>query len=247
MLLALEAADRLARSLSDGGPLPAREAARSLFALSGGPVELAVAILDTVVVEDVRLERRGESIGLAATPWADVPLQRARFAVIDLETTGFVARSSRITEAAVVRLEGDGVVDELELAGSDCAPGDLVATLLAAADDSVLVGHNVRFDVAFLDHELSRLGSRIAAPVLDTLVLARRLLAGRAERLTLAALAEFFGTSARPVHRALPDARTAAEVFSALLALARDAGARTVADLSGLCRPRDSRQVRGGR
>jgi DNA polymerase III epsilon subunit-like protein len=83
--------------------------------------------------------------------------------------------------------------------------------------------------------------------VIDTLPLARRLLAGRAERLTLHALAEFFGTFARPAHRALPDARTTAEVFCALTALAVDAGARTVADLSGLCRPRGRREVHGGR
>jgi DNA polymerase III epsilon subunit-like protein len=247
VFLALEAADRLARSLSATGPLAAEDVAESLFALRGGPVELAVAILDTVVGDDVRLQRQGEYVCLAATPWADVPLERAPFAVLDIETTGFLARGSSITEAAVVRLEGGRIVEELELLASEHSPGDLVTTLLEAAADSVLVGHNVRFDLAFLDRALSRSGSKIAAPVIDTLPLARRLLVGRAERLTLLALAEFFGTSARPAHRALPDAMTTVEVFGALTALAREAGARTVADLSAIGRARTRGQVRGAR
>jgi DNA polymerase III epsilon subunit-like protein len=245
VLLALEAADRLARSLADTGPQPAVDAARSLLAVRRGPLDVAVRILQTVVVEDVRLERRGGDVCLAAMPWAGVPVERARFAVIDIETTGFVAGVSRITEAAVVRLVGDRVEDELELLAEDYDQGELVAALLAAAGDSVLVGHNVRFDLAFLDRELSLSGARVAAPVVDTLPLARRLLAGRGERYTLVALAEFFGTSTRPAHRALPDARTTAEIFGALTALAREAGAHTVADLTGVCRVR--RQVRGGR
>jgi DNA polymerase-3 subunit epsilon len=247
VLIALEAADGLARSLSAAGRLPATDAARSLLALHCGPLELAVAILDRIVREDARLERRGEDVCLAATPWAAMSVQRARFAVIDIETTGFAAGTSRITEAAVVRLVGGRVQDEAELLANDHADqGDLVAALLVAAGGSVLVGHNVRFDLAFLDRELSSVGSRIAAPVIDTLPLARRLLAGRAERLTLLALAELFGTSTRPTHRALPDARATAEVFCALVDLGCEAGARTVADLAGISRSR-SQQVRGGR
>ena len=50
-------------------------------------------------------------------------------------------------------------------------------------------------------------GRRLAAPVLDTVWLARRLLAGRAARVSLRSLSHFFGTSVDPCHRALPDAR----------------------------------------
>jgi len=238
VLLALEAADRLVHALADGGPVPAADAARSLFALRNGPVEVAVALLDTVVLHDARLARRGRDVCLAATPWAEIPLERARFAVVDLETTGFVAGKSRITEAALVRLAGGDVEDELELVPERGDGTALVAALLRAAGDAVLVGHNVRFDLAFLDHELRPFGHRIAAPVVDTLTLARRLLARPAGRFTLAELAERFDSGTRPVHRALPDARATADVFRALTALAREAGARTVGDLTGLCRVR---------
>ena len=110
------------------------------------------------------------------------------------------------------------------------------------AGDSVLVAHNARFDMAFLDRETERLtGSRLAAPVVDTVPLARRLLAGRVPRASLAQLSYFFGTSVQPCHRALPDAQATAEVLLALIGLAQERGARTVADLVGLSATRTRR------
>src|SRR5436305_5721 len=98
-----------------------------------------------------------------------------------------------------------------------------------------VVAHNARFDLAFLDRETERLtGSRIAAPVVDTVPLARRLLAGRVPRASLAQLSYFLGTSVTPCHRALPDAQATAEVLLALIGLAQERGARTVSDLVAL-------------
>ena len=111
-------------------------------------------------------------------------------------------------------------------------PALAVRRFLEFAGDAVLVAHNARFDLAFLDRETERLtGSRIAAPVVDTVPLARRLLAGRVPRASLAQLSYFLGTSAQPCHRALPDAQATAEVLLALIGLAQERGARTVADL----------------
>src|SRR6266508_3160386 len=124
------------------------------------------------------------------------------------------------------------------------APGsaEAVRRFLAFAGDSVLVAHNARFDLAFLDREVERLtGRRVAAPVVDTVGLARRLLAGRVSRVSLASLAHFFGTSVRPCHRALPDAQATAEVLIALLGLAQERGAQTIADLCRLAAPRRRR------
>ena len=106
----------------------------------------------------------------------------------------------------------------------------------------MLVAHNARFDLAFLDREVERLtGRRVAAPVVDTVWLARRLLEGRTRRVGLAALAHFFGTAARPCHRALPDAEATAEALLHLIGLAQERGARTVADLVELSAPRARR------
>jgi DNA polymerase III subunit epsilon len=106
----------------------------------------------------------------------------------------------------------------------------------------VLVAHNARFDLAFLDREVERLsGRRLAAPVVDTVWLARRLLAGRTTRASLSTLAHFFGTSVRPCHRALADAEATAEILVVLIGLAQERGARTVADLCDLATPQTRR------
>jgi DNA polymerase-3 subunit epsilon len=110
------------------------------------------------------------------------------------------------------------------------------------AGDAVLVAHNARFDLAFLDRETAQLtGSRIAAPVIDTVGLARRLLGGRVPRASLAQLSYFFGTAVHPCHRALPDAQATAEVLLALLGLAQERGACTVADVIELAASRTRR------
>src|SRR5207247_4660155 len=112
----------------------------------------------------------------------------------------------------------------------------------AFAGDAVLVAHNARFDTAFVNRELERLtGKRHAGPVIDTVSLARNLLRGRAERTSLAALAHFFGTAARPCHRALPDAEATAEILLRLIGMAQERGAHSVADLVELAATRPRR------
>src|SRR5207245_4814394 len=111
-------------------------------------------------------------------------------------------------------------------------PALAVRRFLQFAGDSVLVAHNARFDLSFLDRETERLtGARLAGPVVDTVGLARRLLAGRTPRAGLASLAQFFGTAARPCHRALPDAEATAEILIQVIGLAQERGEHTAADL----------------
>src|SRR5207244_9512222 len=60
-----------------------------------------------------------------------------------------------------------------------------VRRFLSFAGDAVLVAHNARFDMAFLDNETMRLtGKRVAATVVDTVGLARRLLGRQPANLT---------------------------------------------------------------
>jgi DNA polymerase III subunit epsilon len=268
--LAFDAADRLVELVEERrGPLPVEEAARCLFALRQAPAGLARSLLEDVVAGDSRLAWRGGRVSLASHPGEDVPLESTRFVVVDLETTGLRPGQSRICEIGAVRVDGlvpagtfETLVDPgaplprlvaslTGIADADLArapgPAEAVRRFLAFAGDSVLVAHNARFDLAFLDREVERLtGRRVAAPVVDTVGLARRLLAGRVSRASLASLSHFFGTSVRPCHRALPDAQATAEVLIALLGLAQERGAETVADLCRLAAPR-ARRVYGKR
>lgn len=265
MQLAFDAADRLVELVEERrGPLPVEEAARFLFALRQAPSGLARSLLEDVVAGDSRLAWRGGRVSLASEPGEEVPLESARFVVVDLETTGLRPGQSRICEIGAVRIDGlvpagtfETLVDPGEplprlvasltgIADADLAgapgPAEAVRRFLAFAGDSVLVAHNARFDLAFLDREVERLtGRRVAAPVVDTVGLARRLLAGRVSRASLASLSHFFGTSVRPCHRALADAQATAEVLIALLGLAQERGAQTIADLCRLAAPRTRR------
>ena len=265
MQLRLDAADRLVELVEEErAPLAAEEAARALFALASAPASLARSLLEDVVASDARLTWRGSAVSLAPSREAEVPLEAAPFVVVDLETTGLRPGQAAICEIGAVRLRGNvpgatfqtlvnpraplpaAVADLTGLSQAELrrAPPAEIALrrFLSFAGDCVLVAHNARFDLAFLDREVERLhGRRVAAPVLDTVALARGLLRGRVARTSLAALADLFGTSVRPCHRALPDAQATAEVLVALIGLAQERGAETVGQLCALAAPRRRR------
>jgi DNA polymerase-3 subunit epsilon len=258
MQLRLDAADRLVELVEEQrGPVLAEEAARRLFALRQAPVALARSLLADVVETDARLRWNGDAVGLTEPPGATLLLEEATYVVVDLETTGLRPGQSGICEIGAVRLRGFEVDAEfqtlvdpgLPIAAGVSAltglrseqlrgaprPAEAVRTFLDFAGDAVLVAHNARFDLAFLDRETERLtGSRIGSAVLDTVRLARTLLAGRVSSFGLAQLAWFLDTAERPCHRALPDARATSELLLALIGLAQERGARTVADLAAL-------------
>jgi len=265
MQLRLDAADRLVELVEEQrGPVLAEDAARRLFALRQAPVALARSLLADVVDTDARLAWSGDAVSLAEPPGAALLLEKATYVVVDLETTGLRPGQSGICEIGAVRLRGFEVEAEFETlvdpgqpiaAGASAVtglrnehlrgaprPAEAVRSFLAFAGDAVLVAHNARFDLAFLDRETERLtGSRIGSPVVDTVRLARRLLAGRVAGFGLGQLAWFLGTAERPCHRALPDARATAELLLALIGLAQERGARTVADLTDLAATRTRR------
>ena len=270
MQLRLDAADRLVELVEERrGAVPVEDAARALFALAHVPEGMARSLLDDVVGADARLGWRGGCVALAISHSERLPLELASYCVVDLETTGLSPGRSQICEIGAVRVERLELATMLQtlvnprerlspqiaaLTGIDQAelrraPDVRAATtrFLDFAGDAVLVAHNARFDLSFLDAAVMRLGGRrLAAPVVDTVWLARRLLAGRVSRVGLASLAQFFGTGTRPCHRALPDAEATAEILLHLIGLAQERGARTVADLVELSAPR-RRRVYGKR
>jgi DNA polymerase III epsilon subunit family exonuclease len=264
MQLRLDAADRLVELVEERrGPVAADDAARAVLRLgSAVPVGLARSLLDEAVRADARLRWAGDLVTLAGAPGETLTLEDATFVVFDLETTGLRPGSARPCEFGAVRVRALQIGERFETLanpGVRLQPGVSALTglrdeqlrrappvaaatrrFLAFAGDAVLVAHNARFDMAFVDNETMRLtGSRVAATVVDTVGLARRLL-GR-QPANLAALAYRFATDARPCHRALPDAEATAEILLALIGLAQERGARTVADLVELAATRPRR------
>jgi len=267
--LAFDAVDRLVELLEERRrPVTPVEAAAHVFALRSAPEGLACSLIGDLVEGDARLAWRGPAVGLASVP-DDPLLEEAEFVVFDLETTGLSARSSRICEIGAVRVKGLELVESFQtlVRTGMPIPGPITALtgirdedlrgapgidasirrFLAFAGKATLVAHNARFDVSFLDRQLERLtGRRLGVPALDTAALARRLLDGRVRRVSLASLAYFYGTSASPCHRALPDAQATAEILVRLIGEAQERGARTLGDLHGLAAPR-TRRVYGRR
>ncbi|MFF9118979.1 TerD family protein [Streptomyces massasporeus] len=160
------------------------------------------------------------------------------WAVVDVETSGLVARRDRVLSLAVVTLGPDGEqTDEFStLLDPGCDPGpvhvhgltaerlrgapafDQVAPRIAPMlRDRVLVAHHAQFDYDFLAHEFARAG--IALPVdrrLCTLALNRRV-DPPTEDLRLGTLAAHYGVPQVRAHDALDDTRVLAGVLRASL------------------------------
>jgi DNA polymerase-3 subunit epsilon len=175
-----------------------------------------------------------------------VPLDEARFVVVDLETTGGRAAPGSIIEIGAYRMEGRRIAESFQslvrprmriprfIAGLTSITDEMVAgappieEVLPAfrefLGDAVMVAHNAQFDRSFLDFEFRRLfGIGITNPVLCTVRMARRLLPS-VKRRRLDLLAEHFGLSTEGRHRGLGDARMAAELLSIFLEIAAQMG-----------------------
>src|SRR5436190_5779705 len=149
------------------------------------------------------------------------PLHEVTFCVVDLETTGGSAAADEITEVGAVKLRGGeclGTFQTLINPGVAIPPaityltGITEAMVLPApriervlpaflefARDAVIVGHNVRFDISFLDAALTRDAyPRIQGRVVDTCALARRLVRDEVPNCKLSTLAERFRLAHRP-------------------------------------------------
>ncbi|MEO6144998.1 MAG: exonuclease domain-containing protein [Dermatophilaceae bacterium] len=97
------------------------------------------------------------------------------------------------------------------------------------AEDTVLVGHNVGFDMSFLRRKEAQTGVRFTQPVLDTLLLDAALHPDH-EQHSLEAIATRLGVGVVGRHTALGDALMTGEVFVRLLTLLQQRGIQTLGE-----------------
>ena len=95
------------------------------------------------------------------------------------------------------------------------------------AHDSVLVGHNIAFDMRFLKLKEELTGLRWDFPLLDTLLLSSVIHPDQ-ESHSLEAIADRLGIQISARHTALGDALATAEVFQRLIPLLEQQGVRTL-------------------
>jgi ATP-dependent DNA helicase DinG len=157
---------------------------------------------------------------------------------IDIETTGLDNDRDAIIEIGAVRFNGKRVENEFStlinpnrhipefitgLTGIDDsmvhqAPrlGDIAHELEAFVSDAPVIGHNVRFDLGFLQ----KLGILKLNHVIDTYALASVLMPS-ASRYNLGALGQQLGIMLPATHRAPDDAKVTHAVYERLLEMAR--------------------------
>lgn len=181
------------------------------------------------------------------------PLDRAPLAVLDLETTGLSARGGdRVVEVAVVLTEGFAEKDHFarlvhperaldpraaaingiteEMVAGEPPFRDLLPDLERVLQGRVLVAHNARFDLGFLEAEYERAGTHFEArPTIDTVKVARAGFSFRSN--SLGNLARHYGLSTLGAHRALADVRMTLGVLEGLARDLAPRGVRTLRDL----------------
>ena len=169
-----------------------------------------------------------------------IDISNARFAFLDIETTGLSPWfGDRICQISVVLTVGKRIKSTLDLLlnpeheispaafhvnGLDesklsAAPifDEITDQLEAVLNDSIIVCHNAKFDLQFLDNEYRKLGRTVEYPnLIDTLVLAREYF--ELPSYSLLQLAIDFNVSSKMQNsRAQSDALTAKNLFFAMM------------------------------
>lgn len=183
-----------------------------------------------------------------------VPLSEVVFCVIDLETTGASPKTCEITEVGAAKYQGGvciGTFQTLINPGVPIPPEIIYLTgitetmvgpaplidpvlpmLLEFIGNAVIVGHNVRFDLGFLNKALSdRDYPKLSNRVVDTCSLARRLVRSEVANCKLGTLSAHFGFVNQPTHRALDDVLATADLLHILLERAAGFGVLGLDDL----------------
>jgi DNA polymerase III subunit epsilon len=191
------------------------------------------------------------------------PLFDVTFCVLDLETTGGSPRDCAITEIGAVKYQGGellgtfqtlvdpglpippsitiltGITEAMVVEAPDIATA--LPTFLEFIGNSVIVGHNIRFDISFLNAAATSLGYPLLGnDTVDTAGLGRRLVREEVRNMRLQTLANHFRSPVTPIHRALDDARATAHVLHGLLERAGSLGVTNLDDLLQLPRARGS-------
>ncbi|CAA9580300.1 MAG: Excinuclease ABC subunit C [uncultured Thermomicrobiales bacterium] len=233
-----------------------------------GHVTMWRPLLRQVLATDPALTLRPDGCwATTATRLIDdgTPLLR-EFVAVDVETTGLKPTTQRVIEIAAVRFR-DGVetgrfetllnpgrripkfiVELTRITDTDVAeapPFEEIAELfLEFLGPSLVVGHNVRFDLGFLDQELRRAGRPgLTNERVDTIGLATRFLP-EVRKPSLDKVALACGLNPRKIHRAGVDAELTGQVAIRLLARARAEGVADVDLIKAVAnsaerRPRD--------
>lgn len=158
----------------------------------------------------------------------------ADYVVFDLETTGFDPKLDRIIEIGALKYQNNELVDELSILVNPGVPIPEIITAITGINDELvkkaskieealpefldfidnlpLVAHNARFDLAFIEENIIRLGlNMITNTNIDTVPLARKYIKGVYNH-KLETLKKYFQLPYSS-HRSVEDCRTTNYVY----------------------------------
>lgn len=160
--------------------------------------------------------------------------EQLKYSIIDIETTGGSARANKITEIAVINVDGNQIVDTFSslifpersippqiqaLTGiTDQMVADapkfyeLAKKIVEMTEGRIFVAHNVHFDYSFIQNEFRDLGYTFKRDLLCTVRLARKILPGHPSY-SLGKLCAGLGIELENRHRAMGDAMATAKLF----------------------------------
>lgn len=165
----------------------------------------------------------------------DIPLEKAIFSVVDVETTGLSPNKNRIIEIALVKIENLKITKKLNhlinpqtyippfitsltgISNDDVvdAPvfSDVVGEIISFTDNTILTAHNFPFDSSFLNSEFMISGREL---IIDqsccTLKIARNIYPTLKSK-SLSSVAQSLNLKNNSAHRALGDAEITAKVL----------------------------------
>jgi DNA polymerase III subunit epsilon len=178
------------------------------------------------------LSDAGFDVQILRVKWETDPNQI--YVVVDLETTGGMSQSHRVTEIGAVKVRGGAVLEEFQtlinpgriipatitqITGITNKMVELAPSFSEVAEKfdeftkgAIFVAHNARFDYGFIQREFRRLGKVFVRPQICTVQAMRKNFPGLSSY-SLKSLAHHFRINLKTHHRALCDARATTELL----------------------------------
>lgn len=226
--------------ISVGGSAPAEKVVDYVMRIRDPHPDFAKMLIMDVVDRDPRLDMADDEVRLTEPDNDSRELEETGFVVFDLETTGAKAPPCRVIEIGAYLVKNGAIAAEFHsLVNPETQIPPFIASLTGISDDmvssapvfrdvapqfleflgdSVLVAHNIGFDMHFLNHEIGRVYEdyRLGNPSLCTVQLSRGLLP-EVENHKLKTMAHHFSVPLVNHHRADEDAKATAQIFINLL------------------------------
>ncbi len=221
--------------------------------------DFARMLISDVIDRDPRLRLVDDHVQLCEPDHESLALDETSFVVFDLETTGAKAPPCRVIEiGAYLVKQGTIAAGFHSLVNPETSIPPFISTLTGISDEmvsaaplfkdvaprfleflgnSILVAHNIGFDLLFLNHEIGRVYEdyRVGNASLCTVQLSRGLVEG-VENHKLKTMADHFSVPLVNHHRANEDAKATAEIFINLLCELKTRGAYTLGAARRFCR-----------